>query len=192
MVVDNTERKYEMEIEINKLMRVVETAKQKANGNSRWINAIDKAVEGLTGTWIVTELADCLLITTESGETYRANGVCQCKAYEFGQACKHRAAARLVEMMHKEEAPAASPSPSVSPMHEWTYQQRVKVENLTAGIKLRGESCEVRADGQDVVIEGAGKSRRVDRKGKVTWDEMANAQIVKPQPAPVYAEGWSI
>src|SRR5262249_43831460 len=88
----------------------VETAKRRAAGNTRWINAIDKAVDGLLGNaWIVTELVEGLLITTESGETYHANGACQCKAYENGQACKHRAAARLVQMMNeKEEAPAAS------------------------------------------------------------------------------------
>src|SRR5262249_46483920 len=56
-----------------------------------------------------TELVEGLLITTESGETYHANGACQCKAYQVGQACKHRAAARLVAMMNEKEAvPTAS------------------------------------------------------------------------------------
>src|SRR5262249_48302710 len=73
-----------------------------------WINAIDKAVDGLLGTWIVTELVEGLLITTESGETYHANGACQCKAYQLNQPCKHRAAAQLVKRMNEEAVPAAS------------------------------------------------------------------------------------
>src|SRR5262245_54827811 len=79
------------------LNTVVNEAKAKAAGNTRWLNAINKAVEGLRGGWIVTELANCLLITTESGETYRANGVCQCKAFSLNQPCKHRAAAQIVK-----------------------------------------------------------------------------------------------
>ncbi len=120
-----------MEINKEKLERVVEAAKAKAAGNSRWINAIDKAVDGLLGAWIVTELVEGLLITTESGETYHANGKCECKAYQLNQPCKHRAAAQLVKRMSEVATPA-------------------------------------------------------------TFDQMASAPIVKPQPAPVYCEGWSI
>jgi hypothetical protein len=83
------------------LIQVANEARAKAAGNSRWLSAINRAVEGLQGGWIVTELADCLMVTTESGETYRANGVCQCKAFELGQPCKHRAAARLIEMYNQ-------------------------------------------------------------------------------------------
>ena len=79
------------------LNQVIAEAKAKAAGNSRWTNAIAKAVEGLTGAWVVTELADGLMVTTESGETYHANGVCQCKAWKLSQPCKHRAAAQLVK-----------------------------------------------------------------------------------------------
>lgn len=123
------------------LKRVVETAKAKAAGNARWINAIDKAVAGLTGgAWIVTELHDGLMITTESGETYHANGVCQCKAFEFNTPCRHRAAAQLVKRYHEAEAAeAASPAP---------------------------------VDYMD--------------------DEPEMWPMVRPEPAPVYAEGWSI
>jgi hypothetical protein len=34
----------------------------------------------------------------DSNEIYTANGVCQCKAFERGLACWHRAAARLVRL----------------------------------------------------------------------------------------------
>ncbi len=34
----------------------------------------------------------------KSNEVYSANGVCQCKAFERGMACWHRAAARLVRL----------------------------------------------------------------------------------------------
>jgi hypothetical protein len=34
----------------------------------------------------------------DSNEIYTANGVCQCKAFERGTACWHRAAARLVRL----------------------------------------------------------------------------------------------
>ncbi len=37
-----------------------------------------------------------LVILSESNEVYSANGTCQCRAYEFGKPCWHRAAARLV------------------------------------------------------------------------------------------------
>jgi hypothetical protein len=40
---------------------------------------------------------DALLVLSESGEIYRANGACQCKAYANSQPCWHRAAARLVK-----------------------------------------------------------------------------------------------
>ena len=86
------------------LNKVAATAKAKTD-NKRWHAAIDKAVAGLTGAWIVTELAHSIAITTESGHTYFANGSCQCKAYSLGTPCKHRAAARLIELM-EEEAPS--------------------------------------------------------------------------------------
>jgi len=38
-----------------------------------------------------------LIILSGSNEIYSANGTCQCKAYEKGFPCWHRAAARLVE-----------------------------------------------------------------------------------------------
>ena len=85
-------------MEINKIKKAAEIAKSKTN-DKRWINAIDKAVAGVeSGWWIITELAHGVAVTTECGNTYFANGVCQCKAFANGQACKHRALARLIEI----------------------------------------------------------------------------------------------
>ena len=78
----------------------------------RWINAIDKAAAGLLGGgWIVTELYGDQMVTTDSGEIYRANGMCGCKAFKNGQPCKHRALAKLIENRH--EAEAAKPASRV-------------------------------------------------------------------------------
>lgn len=99
-----------MEINQAKFAKVVEAAKVKAAGNARWIAAIDKASAGLAAGWIVTELADGIMVTTESGQTYHANGDhCQCEAFRRGQACKHRGLYRLVELYNVETE--SSPAP---------------------------------------------------------------------------------
>lgn len=98
-------------MEINKAQfeKVVADAKAKAAGNKRWIAAIDKAADALlNGKWIVTELQHCCVFTTESGKTYRANGMCQCEAFFRDQPCKHRAGARLLAL-YAEGAKLATP-----------------------------------------------------------------------------------
>lgn len=82
---------------IEKIKRAAEIAKTKTT-DKRWLKAIDAAVAGVESGWIVTYETHGIMVTTDSGNTYRANGSCQCKAFEFGQACKHRALARLVEI----------------------------------------------------------------------------------------------
>lgn len=80
---------------------LAERTKARIN-DKRWQNAIDKAVAGVvSGWWVVTELADCVAITTEQGQTYFANGKCSCRAYELGQPCKHRALARLIDLYNE-------------------------------------------------------------------------------------------
>jgi hypothetical protein len=101
-----------MQFTESRLNAAIEAAKAKAANNPAWLRAIDKAVAGLRGGWIVTELHDGLLITSDSGETYKANGVCSCAAYRNGMACKHRAAARLVEIYNatpEPKRPASAP-----------------------------------------------------------------------------------
>jgi len=83
------------------LKAIAAEAKTKTT-EKRWHAAIDKAVAGLLGGWIVTELFDGIMVTTENG-TYHANGICQCRAFDNGQACKHRAAARLVALYRERD-----------------------------------------------------------------------------------------
>lgn len=91
------------------IKKAAEIAKTRTT-DKRWLSAIDKAVAGIeSGWWVVTELHDCLAITTECGNTYFANGVCQCEAYKHSTACKHRALYRLYQIAQEEVAtPAAS------------------------------------------------------------------------------------
>jgi hypothetical protein len=97
-------------MDINKIKKAAEIAKSKTS-DKRWIAAIDKAVAGVeSGWWIVTELAHGVAVTTECGNTYFANGSCQCKAFTNGQPCKHRALARLVEIASTIEATATAVS----------------------------------------------------------------------------------
>jgi hypothetical protein len=100
------------------LDQVVRSAKLAAQGDSRWLNAIDRAARELVDNPYVDRLSDHLLIASPtSGQIYSANGVCQCKAYEFGQPCWHRAAARLVQRYDEAEARAAKRA---------AYEQAVK------------------------------------------------------------------
>ena len=67
---------------------------------TRWVNAINKAAEMIEDQpefMTYDEKENYLLIwNQDSNKIYSANGVCQCRAFEQNQPCKHRAAARLV------------------------------------------------------------------------------------------------
>lgn len=94
-----------MEINKAKFEAIVKTAVAKANGNTRWINAINKAADAIINNrWIITPLAHGYAITTESENTYFANGSCQCKAFTLNTPCKHRCAARLLDIYFEAEA----------------------------------------------------------------------------------------
>jgi hypothetical protein len=123
-----------MQIDIQKFNEVAEAAKAKTN-DKRWHAAIDKAVAGVTsGWWVITELAHCVAVTTEEGHTYFANGSCQCKAYELGQPCKHRALARLIELYNERSAAFADveTTAAISLADDVAASSR---ENLIAEIK---------------------------------------------------------
>ncbi|HEY9431776.1 MAG TPA: hypothetical protein VI260_09985 [Blastocatellia bacterium] len=82
------------------IQNIIEAAKvaKARTSNKRWQAAIDKAVVGAS-TWLVTELMFCIVVTTESGQTYRANDKhCQCPAFFNNQACKHRSLYHLLTL----------------------------------------------------------------------------------------------
>jgi hypothetical protein len=65
----------------------------------RWINAIAKAVVEIENNPFMTydvEAHSLLIMSETSNQVYTANGKCQCKAFEKGFPCRHRAAARLI------------------------------------------------------------------------------------------------
>jgi hypothetical protein len=85
----------------------VELTVTDAQTKSRWINAISKAVveieeNGDFMTWL--DGSQSLLIWSQkSNNIYTSNGVCQCRAFEQGSPCFHRAAARLVRIYKEME-----------------------------------------------------------------------------------------
>ena len=97
-----------------KFENVVKTALDKTADNYRWQNAVKKAVKEIeeNGAFMNWDSeADHLLIWSQgSNEIYTANGTCQCKAYNQGFPCYHRAASRLVKnYLETPETPATNP-----------------------------------------------------------------------------------
>jgi hypothetical protein len=84
-------------INTTRLEEIAQDAFNKAHKYPRWQVAIMKAVNILENNPYVSFDGDSLLILSDSGEIYKANGTCQCKAFKFGKPCAHRATARLVE-----------------------------------------------------------------------------------------------
>lgn len=75
--------------------------KPSAPNAQRWINAIAAAVREVETNPYLTYNHDShslLIMSQANGATYTANGSCQCRAYELGQPCKHRALNRLVAL----------------------------------------------------------------------------------------------
>lgn len=89
------------------LSAVVDQAMRDAAHHPRWLTAINRAVvELLSNPWI--ERGDHgLIIGSPSGKCYAANGQCQCLAFDHGQPCWHRAAARLCRLHDEREAKQA-------------------------------------------------------------------------------------
>lgn len=84
-------------IDTNRMQQVVETALQAVKSNKRWTNAVVRAAAEMEANDFMSWNGHALVIWSKSNEVYEANGVCQCKAYEKGQPCWHRAATRLVQ-----------------------------------------------------------------------------------------------
>lgn len=86
-----------MNLDHTRLMAVVEASLAAVQGNKRWTNAICKAAQELQENPYIHWTGHSLLMLSDSGAIYEANGTCQCKAFTSGQPCRHRAAARLVQ-----------------------------------------------------------------------------------------------
>jgi hypothetical protein len=125
---------------IQQIKAAAEIAKSRTN-DKRWINAIDKAVEGFD-KWIITELANCLAITTESGNTYFANGVCQCEAYKRSTACKHRALYRLYAIANE-----------LSAAEEAARRCDVIIEQIDAIAETLATTCDKPATRNEIIAE---------------------------------------
>ena len=85
-----------LNINAERMNEVIKEAFNKTS-NLRWQMAITKARAELEANPYMHYDGHALLILSPSGEIYSANGACQCRAFNHGQPCWHRAAARLVE-----------------------------------------------------------------------------------------------
>lgn len=84
--------------------KVLETVKDSRLAK-RWQNAIIRALVEIevSSVWMHYNQADDALViwSQKSNEIYEANGVCQCKAFNQGVPCWHRAAQRLLRLYNE-------------------------------------------------------------------------------------------
>ena len=85
-----------LDINQDRMNEVAQQAFDKTN-SLRWQTAIAKAKRQLEDNPYIHYTGHSLLMLSESGEIYEANGVCQCRAFASGQPCYHRAAYKLVK-----------------------------------------------------------------------------------------------
>ncbi len=107
----------------------VELTVTDARTKKRWINAISKAAveieeNGVFMTWQEDDQS-LLIWSQKTNNIYTANGVCQCRAFEQGSACFHRAAARLVRL-YMETAQAASVQTEEIPYLKPTIERKAE------------------------------------------------------------------
>jgi hypothetical protein len=86
-----------MNIDQDRMQQVIQQAFDRVAGNRRWETAIVRAKQQIESNPYMYFDGDALLMLSESGEIYKANGTCQCKAFLNNQPCWHRAAARLIQ-----------------------------------------------------------------------------------------------
>jgi hypothetical protein len=86
-----------MFLDERKLAEVVESALSNVRGNRRWQNAIRRAATELLTNPYMHYTGNSLLMLSESGEIYEANGTCQCVAFKSHTPCRHRAAYKLLK-----------------------------------------------------------------------------------------------
>jgi hypothetical protein len=80
-----------------KLAQVVESALSNVRGQRRWQSAIRRAADELLTNPYMHFTGKSLLMLSESGEIYEANGTCQCAAFKARYPCRHRAAYKLLK-----------------------------------------------------------------------------------------------
>jgi hypothetical protein len=117
-----------MTVNIVKFEQVISEAKAKAASSPAWIRAIERAAEMILDNAYMDYSDGELLILSDSGNIYRANGICQCAAFKRNRPCKHRALARLVQRYVEAES---KPQPKSS----------------TEGVLIKPQPKECRVDG---------------------------------------------
>jgi len=97
--------------------RAVASAKAKVAGNDRWLAAIGRAEETFADLQALTflETGELLVPGRQPGVVYAATPTtCQCKAATYGQPCRHRALARLIEIALGLQAQSQRAAPAVA------------------------------------------------------------------------------
>ncbi len=113
-----------------------------AAAHGRWLVAIGRAVVELTSNpYIERNAHGGLIIGSPSGNVYSSNGVCGCKAYEFKQACWHRAAARIVRRHDEAQAIAFLNMSTVEEIEALVERQIAPLSERLA--KARAEMAEL-------------------------------------------------
>jgi hypothetical protein len=108
-----------------------------AQTKKRWVRAIAKAVveieeNGVFMTWMEDDKS-LLIWSQKSNQIYTSNGVCQCRAFEQGSPCFHRAAARLIRLYTEAENVPVQAQAEEIPYLKPTVQ--IKAERI-AGIRI--------------------------------------------------------
>ncbi len=90
-----------IEIGASELEQIVGAELARAK-SSRWQTAIVRAARMIEAGTPMHWIGTTLLVWSDSGELYEAtDDVCQCKAFNEGFPCKHRAAYKLVKRMNE-------------------------------------------------------------------------------------------
>ena len=93
------------------ICEALDTAREKAAGNLRWLVALDSAANWLLQqeelAWDGEAHALHVPSASTPGLVYIANGACQCESFRKHNACWHRAAARLIKRALERQALAA-------------------------------------------------------------------------------------
>jgi hypothetical protein len=89
--------------QMEKIERVVMDSLTRVANDNRWSNAIHKAKKQIEDNPYIHYENGSLLVLSESGKIYSVeSGCCECKAFESGKPCWHRAAKRLLDRIHQE------------------------------------------------------------------------------------------